>query len=65
MSQSPPHKKTKQLEEDSKQAAAEVNPFAAFDFRFLLKTYWGTHHSASNFFAASLIVASPQVLCSL
>ncbi|ELR14579.1 DNA primase small subunit [Acanthamoeba castellanii str. Neff] len=40
MSQSPPHKKTKQLEEDSKQSAAEVNPFAAFDFRFLLKTYW-------------------------
>jgi hypothetical protein len=50
MSQSPPHKKTKQLEEDSKQSAAEVNPFAAFDFRFLLKTYWGTHHSPSHLF---------------
>jgi hypothetical protein len=57
MSQSPPHKKSRQVEVeqaeevvvDDPQAAAattaaavERNPFAAFDFRLVLKTYWGT-----------------------
>lgn len=52
MSQSPPHKKIRQedggdgdemvVASPEKGTSSNASPFGAFDFKYLLKTYWGT-----------------------
>jgi len=48
MSQSPPHKKKKEKEGPESPPTALDNPFGAFDFRYLLKTYWGSLFPAKH-----------------